>query len=225
MKLTGRKIKIPFQAEFPLLFIILYLPAYLNQSGPLSNRYFDSPYIQLQMILMSLVYSLFILYLMENVASELPGELISCLKPPGLKSSAVLLGGLFCLYFLVSLLNLVYPPPENPVLLTRGYMLIPTLFTCLFSAAQEEIFFRYYGYARLRQNGTDGFRAMILMSLIFAAGHAYEGLHGLIFSFISAVFLSLAIQRGVSLFSLIAAHGVFNFLIILINYLSGGYYP
>ena len=225
MRISGKSITIPFQAEFPLLFIILYLPAYLSQNGPMPSGYFDYSLMHLQMILMSLVYTFFILYLIGKPGPELPAEMFRIGEKPRLSGVLIILGGLVLLYGTTSGILAPFSSAETQQLLTRAFMLIPTAFTCLFSAAQEEIFFRYYGYARLRQNGTPPGKSMFYISLIFAAGHAYEGLPGLMFSFTAGLFLSLAVKRGSSLISLIIAHGLFNFLIILLNYLSGGQFP
>ncbi len=225
MRLTGKSFSIPFQAEFPLLFIILYLPAYLNQTGPMQSGYFDSPVLHIQMILMSLVYTFFVLYMMDGPQQALPEEMSRTGEKPRIREFLILLGGLILLYGFVTGILSPFSSPDSQQLLTKGFMLVPTALTCLFSAAQEEVFFRFYGYARLRQNGTPPGKSMFYMSLIFAAGHAYEGVPALLFSFTAGLFLTLAVKRGSSLISLIMAHGLFNFLLILINYLSGGQFP
>ena len=99
-------------------------------------------------------------------------------------------------------------------------MLIPSLFTCLAGGVMEEFFFRGYGYFRIRQWGLSPLGALVLINILFAGGHLYEGYPTALFALISGFYLSLLVIRGVSLFSLAAAHGIFNFILILLNYLG-----
>ena len=225
MKIFGRSLNLPVGVEFPLLFIILYLPSYLNQGTGFPPEMFDYFSVHIQMILLSVLYSLFILYLLSHLPQNSKEELPDILGFIHSRQVLIALGGLVLLYGAVSVSSFYLPAQDTPILITKGYMLIPTALTCLFSAAQEELFFRVYGYTRLRQSGVSPRTSMIAMSLLFCAGHAYEGVQALFFSFAAGLFLTYLIRRGVSAFSLIPAHGLFNFSLILINYLSGGIFP
>ena len=148
MKILNRDFRIPLQAELPLLFIILYLPAYLSQGMGMPMGYFDKPEVHLQMTVSSLLYSLLVLYLLGNIRSPLPEEMDRAFEKFRTGDFFLSLAGLSLLYLIINGLTVYYhynlTPgsilPETPVLISRGHMLIPTAVSCLFSAAQEEFF-------------------------------------------------------------------------------------
>ncbi|MBF9015704.1 MULTISPECIES: CPBP family intramembrane glutamic endopeptidase [unclassified Oceanispirochaeta] len=215
---------IPEKAEFPVIFLIIFLPAYLNQ-GSLPAGLFDNPVYHLMTILQSLLILSLLFYLMRKTppqTGESPSAMAEEIK---ITHSLITLGGLILLYSLYSFILTMlqragYSKPEEAVLLSRGIMLIPSLLTCLAAASMEEFFFRGYAFFRVRQGGSAPVKALIFISLLFAAGHIYEGLPAAFFALISGIFLGLMILRGFSLFSLSAAHGIFNFLMILLSYLK-----
>jgi CAAX protease family protein len=215
---------IPEKAEFPLIFMIIFLPAYLNQEA-LPTALFDSPVYHLMTILQSLLILSLLFYLMRKTAAdtvESPSALAGEIR---ITHSLLTLAGLITLYALYSLAmtglrGLAYSKPEDPVLISRAVMLIPSLLTCLAAASMEEFFFRGYAFFRVRQAGSSPLKALIFISILFAAGHLYEGIPAAIFALVSGSFLALLILKGFSLFSLSFAHGIFNFLMILLSYLK-----
>jgi len=216
---------IPENAEFPILFLLLFLPSYLAQQ-PMPRGIFDSPAFLLQILIQSLLILFLTLYMLRK--NPPPEELSKTALASEIEIGSILavitgLGALFLLYN--GLLQIIQITgyrqlQEEPVLLTKGFMLLPALVICLCAATMEEFFFRGYGYFRMRQTGAGEVPSLIMINILFAAGHIYEGLPAAGFAFASGIFLSLALRRGVSLFSLSAAHGIFNFIMILISYLS-----
>ncbi|OQY35452.1 MAG: hypothetical protein B6241_00690 [Spirochaetaceae bacterium 4572_59] len=233
MKIFNRELKIPLQAELPLLFMILYLPAYLGQGKGLPFAYFDLPAVHFQIIIISILYSLLILYLTDNIPlnedSPPPGPgLDKSYALPSFREFALTLSALTIIYLSINVAVPVISKLNgnelsgNPIVLTKKIMLLPCLISCLFSAMQEELFFRGYGFYRLKESGFAPQTAMILISLFFAAGHFYEGFHAFVYALLAGLFLTWRIQKGASLFSLIPAHALLNFTIILLNFLSEG---
>ncbi|MDA3956424.1 CPBP family intramembrane glutamic endopeptidase [Oceanispirochaeta sp.] len=216
------------KAEFPLVFLLLFLPSYLNQQS-LPYGFFDYPLYTGQVMLQSLLIFFLIRYLMQKqpLSEELEETGRTALSPILRFSHGFLaLGGLITLYFLYTFLFLptlqglgITDFPEEPVLITKAYMLFPALMSCFAAAAMEEFFFRGYAFFRIRQAGISLFPALLTANIIFAAGHLYEGLAAAGFALVSGLFLSLLVLRKISLFSLTAAHGIFNFGMILISYL------
>lgn len=233
MKIFNRDLKIPLQVELPLLFMILYLPAYLAQGRGLPFGYFDHPAVHLQMIIVSILYSLLVLYLLDNISDKrgenpYEVELEKSFALPSFREFFLILTALALIYLFINIaVHSVsrfsgIAIPVDPVLLTNKIMLLPTLLSCLFSAMQEELFFRAYGFYRLKESGFPPLKAIILISLLFAAGHFYEGIHAFFYALLAGLFLTWRIQRGASLFSLIPAHALLNFTIILLDFLSKG---
>jgi membrane protease YdiL (CAAX protease family) len=215
------------KAEFPLIFFLIFLPAYLNQ-GPLPRGVFDYPLYQGQIILQSLLIFLLVRYLMERTPPADGKAYESAFAPALVPLHALItLGGLALIYAvytlgLVPLLPEGLSPPDELVLITRYHMLPLALISCLTAAGMEEFFFRGYAWIRLKETGLNGIPALLTVSLLFAAGHLYEGIGAALFAWGSGLFLGILVIRGFSLYSLTLSHGLFNFAMILISYLRQG---
>ncbi|MBU0926414.1 MAG: CPBP family intramembrane metalloprotease [Spirochaetes bacterium] len=88
----------------------------------------------------------------------------------------------------------------------------------LFSVAvalREELFYRLYVIGSLRERGTGGIPAILVSTLLFAAGHAYQGPQGIASSLLMGAAMALATVKGYGLFPLAAAHATYNFLVLL----------
>ena len=158
-----------------------------------------------------------------------PGSSRKQPESPRFQEFLLTLGGLGLIFLTLSAgLSALLPTtgffkiPEKPILITKGYMLIPTALTCLFSALQEELFFRGYAYNRLLQSDISPLKAMLISAILFSAGHLYQGVPGLLYAFTAGLFLISRIQKGASLFSLIPAHALLNFIQILLNFFTEG---
>ncbi len=230
-KITINIPSIPDKAEFPLIFLIIFLPAYLAQTA-MPAGVFDYPVYHGQAILQSLLIFLLTIYLMrkdrtpEALSAEDPGSKVfqgafaEEIRLTHILISLTGLGLIYGVYILI--LGFIVPPPESePVLITKGVMLLPSLVTCLSAAAMEEFFFRGYGYFRLRQSGFRPVSSIVMINILFSLGHLYEGIPAALFAFGSGLFLGFMVLKRISLFSLSAAHGIFNFLMILLSYLTG----
>ncbi len=216
-------------AEFPLVFLLIFLPAYLSQTA-LPRGVFDFPLYQGQIILQSLLIFLLLRYLLEN---RKPGSTVhyDSAFSPALKpfESLISFAGLTLIYLfftfvLPPLLSSGIPdgPGTEPVLITRAGMLPLALISCLAAATMEEFFFRGYAWIRLKESGLNSLVSLLTVSLLFAAGHLYEGLPAAFFAWASGLFLGVLVIRGFTLYSLSLSHGLFNFSMILISYLRQG---
>ena len=211
--------------EFPLIFLLVFLPAYLNQA-PLPHGVFDYPLFHGQMILQSLLLFLMAVYLIRKDPPLTISEYHSAFAPELLPLQSLLsLAGLALIYAvynfaLLPLLSTAGDAAETAVLLTRPAMLPLSLISCLAAAAMEEFFFRGYAYIRLRETGIGKFPALAVVSVLFAAGHLYEGVPAAAFACGSGFFLGYLVIRGFSLYTLALSHGLFNFSMVLISYLS-----
>lgn len=214
---------IPERAEFPIIFLTLFLPAYLNQDS-LPQGLFDSPFYHIMTIFHSLLILSLVFYLLQKTPPETEESAAALTGEIRISETALVLGGLILLYGLYNLILTGLhrgglPLQEDPLLISRGIMLLPSLLTCLAAAAMEEFFFRGYAFFRIRRGGIPPLKALIVLNLLFAAGHLYEGVPAALFALCSGIFLSLAVVKGCTLFSLSAAHGLFNFLMILMSYI------
>lgn len=104
--------------------------------------------------------------------------------------------------------------------MNRPWMLVPVLVTSLSVGLWEELFFRVYLLTRFQQLGIPPLPALILGSLIFTSGHIYEGPAAMVMIFILGLFLGHVYHRYKSWVIPSVAHGLYNFLVLLMTYLQ-----
>lgn len=84
---------------------------------------------------------------------------------------------------------------------------------CLAVGYREELFYRGYAIRSMLSLGAGDKAAWTLSSLLFAAGHAYQGPAGMLSSGLIGLVFGRAFLRGGSLHALAWAHALFDFLI------------
>jgi hypothetical protein len=90
------------------------------------------------------------------------------------------------------------------------------LFVALFCLAvgyREELFYRGYAIRSMLSLGAGDTAAWALSSLLFAAGHAYQGPAGMLSSGLIGLVFGRAFLKGGSLHALAWAHALFDFLL------------
>jgi uncharacterized protein len=103
----------------------------------------------------------------------------------------------------------LYADRESPVMTAS--------LIALFSIAvgyREELFYRAYIIHSLSARGASPSAAILLSSILFAAGHAYQGAAGMASSALLGLALALAYVKGVRLHALAWAHAGYNALIL-----------
>jgi membrane protease YdiL (CAAX protease family) len=76
--------------------------------------------------------------------------------------------------------------------------------------AVEELFFRGYLIARLRQIGASPATAVATAALLFAAGHGYQGIGALVFSLVAGILLGILWLRRPVIGAFAAGHAGYN---------------
>lgn len=84
---------------------------------------------------------------------------------------------------------------------------------CLAVGYREELFYRGYAIRTMLSLGAGDTAAWALSSLLFAAGHAYQGPAGMLSSGLIGLVFGRAFLKGGSLHALAWAHALFDFLI------------
>lgn len=84
---------------------------------------------------------------------------------------------------------------------------------CLAVGYREELFYRGYAIRSMLSLGAGDKAAWALSSLLFAAGHAYQGPAGMLSSGLIGLIFGRAFLKGGSLHALAWAHALVNFLI------------
>jgi len=128
------------------------------------------------------------------------------------------------LYLIVSLL-----PSAGRSVFTTGFRwkledprLIPlVLLFCLVTGYREELFFRSYLLTRFRQLQLPGFIGIGLSTLLFAAGHVYQGVAGLAVALIQGLYFAVLFVRFKNIHPLAVAHALYNATVLIFTLYLG----
>jgi membrane protease YdiL (CAAX protease family) len=125
----------------------------------------------------------------------------------------------------LSLLGLILSllPSAGRSLFTTGFRwelenprLIPlVLLFCLITGYREELFFRSYLLTRFHQLQLPGFIGIGISTLLFAAGHVYQGVAGLAVALIQGLYFSLLFVRFKNVHPLALAHALYNATVLI----------
>ncbi len=99
--------------------------------------------------------------------------------------------------------------------LTDARLLPLALLFSLVTGYREELFYRAYLLTRLGQAGLPPSLAVAASSLLFAAGHAYQGPTGLAVALLMGVYFALVFLRLRNLHRLAWAHALYNMAVLL----------
>ncbi len=94
----------------------------------------------------------------------------------------------------------------------------------LLTGYREELFFRSYLLTRLRQAGLPPAAAVAVSGLLFASGHAYQGVLGLAVALALGLYFAVAFTRLHNLHRVAWAHALYN-LTVLTATLLGDRFP
>lgn len=208
--------------EAVTLFFVFYLSSYLYQGAAPSPESFNDLRFHISYYFYALPQILLLLLMIQRRFSSLKPAGLDKFRLKDLLSSFYVLVLLFISLFaastLTSLLSGVLPTGGDVIPWRfTNYKIIPLLLlTCLITGYTEEIFFRGYLLSLLEKEGAGKIPALLISSLLFSAGHGYEGLPGILFSFLSGVILSLLFYSKRNLHSLSLGHGLYNFLSLLL---------
>lgn len=90
-------------------------------------------------------------------------------------------------------------------------------------AYREELFYRLYIVHALRDRGSGDLAAILVSTMLFAAGHAYQGPAGIVSGLLVGSALAVAASKGFRLHALALAHAVYDLGVLLAAFgLAGG---
>ena len=96
--------------------------------------------------------------------------------------------------------------------------LLVILLSGLFAIAvgyREELFYRVYVIGALRERGAGTAAAVLVSTGLFAAGHAYQGLPGIVSSLLVGAVMAAAASGGFRLHALALAHAAYDFGVLM----------
>jgi membrane protease YdiL (CAAX protease family) len=218
--------------EMILLFLLFYLPGYLwPQRELLQNSESLRPYM-LQFLLIALPQILLLLYILTlrareaGSAAENPYAGFGILRPRArdLLYALVIFAGVFALLTLLGAILMLLPSAGRS-LFTTGFRwklddprLIPlVLLFCLVTGYREELFFRSYLLTRFQQLHLPVVLGIGMSTILFAAGHVYQGVAGMAVALIQGVYFSILFVRFRNIHPLALAHGLYNTTVLVIT--------
>jgi membrane protease YdiL (CAAX protease family) len=218
--------------EIALLFAAFFLPGFLWQVHVPEGSPVELGAYILQFLIFAIPQIILLVYILA-LQPELPLSAFGIVKPRlgDLPAALLCWAGLLALVFALGFLVSLFPGSEG--LLNRGFRwklpapaLIPAaLLFSLVTGYREELFFRAYLLTRFTGLGAGRLPAVLLSSMLFAAGHIYQGPAGFGVALLQGCYFSLLFLRRRNLHRLAWAHGLYNALILMVSLYNGGSLP
>jgi len=211
--------------EVLLLFSTFFLPGYLNQASAAAVAASDPVALMLQVVAFGIPQLLLMVYLVHvQPDGSLDGWGIVALR--GRDAARIALLVACCMAVILGFTGLLrLLPPRWSGLLFRGYRWglgrpaqIPlALVFGLTVGYREEFFFRAYLLRRLGQAGAPSWAAVTLSTVLFSAGHLYEGILGIAIAACLGAMFSVVYLRQRNLHVVAISHGLYNALALCLG--------
>lgn len=211
--------------EMTLFFFAFFLPGYVSQGsiGALAGPLTDS--LMVQSLLTGIPQVLLMLYVVIVAAGTPPSRWgIVPLSARDVLRTGILLAACFAVVapFIAVLLSL---PPEATRRISQGFRWrlsspsqIPlALLFGLTAGYREEFFFRSYLLGRLEETGVPMTLSVALSTMLFCAGHLYEGILAVGITAALGLLMATAWLHGRSLHVVAIAHGAYNTLVLCLG--------
>jgi uncharacterized protein len=206
------------EPEKPLLeafivFLAFYLTAYIGAASQGIDA--SRPGYHLAVLASNLPKALFLLYLMASSDGLRPFGILGIRPIDAARGLLCSLGAIALVLapaYLFSLLGIENPLFSQARLGPRaGAGLLPlVLASSLATGYSEELFFRAFLMRRLGQGGLPPLWAAVATSLIFGAGHSYQGLVGLVSGSLIGLYFAWRWVRGGDIHEIAIGHGLFD---------------
>jgi len=213
------------QFEPLLLFSVLFLPGFISQGVQEAvPDMFESLFFNIYYISTAVPQFLLVLYIIVlRPGRKLADFDIGPFRIADLPKSLLTLVGIYICIIPVGFISmLIEPEIENQLVYGIGwqfsnYKLLPLVFlSCMVTGYTEEIFFRSYLFKSLQNAGAGLLPAAIITSLLFGAGHIYEGYYAFAATAAIGAFLSFIFIKTKSIHTVAIGHGLYNFSVLLI---------
>ncbi len=227
--------KIPF-TEALLLFAVFFLPGYFQQGAGFDLAAMLNPMFHLFTLLFSLPQMLLLIYILRlRNGSDLRSYGIGGLRGTSLFQIILTLFSIYGITLVLGLIQQVIKrngallgstgieitPNFYTTLSERPSIIILIALTCLLIGYFEELFFRVYLISEFGFTNRTAHLSVILGSVLFAAGHTYQGIIPAIATFFIGVLLGYRYLARRSWHEIAIAHALYNFTAILLMPAAG----
>jgi uncharacterized protein len=209
--------------EILLLFAVFFLPGYLFPST-MARPDFNLPAFHLRYATAAIPQILLLLFLMQGMEGGTArfgaGKPRRIDIPAAVAIAVVLVGVMAAIEIPLSLLGESARrmlKPEGAFGLPGPAMLPLSFVTCMVTGYREELFFRSYLITRLDDLGSSAWASVTVSSLVFAAGHAYEGAAGIVMVAVIGAILAASFRERRSVHAVAVAHGLYDFAVLLLS--------
>ncbi len=215
--------------EILLLFFVLFLPGMLVAGEAVDIRLFDQAGFHLNYAIITIPQILLVLYIIRIQPHLWPPEFgLRLPRARDLLHAAVIVIMLYVTFGVLllgaSVLELagfdLTPPAGGGFRLTRAAMLPLVAITSLLTGYREELFFRAYMLPRLRQAGVKFPTAVAVSTALFAIGHLYQGVLGVVFAAMIGVVMAIAFRLRPSVHPIGLAHAAYNLLTLVFTLIA-----
>lgn len=104
----------------------------------------------------------------------------------------------------------------------RAVIVVAAACFSLAVAYREELFYRIYVVHALQDRGSGDLAAILMSTVLFAGGHAYQGPAGIVSALLVGSALATAASKGFRLHALALAHAVYDFGVLLAAFSLAG---
>jgi membrane protease YdiL (CAAX protease family) len=208
--------------EFVILFAVMFLPGMLTQSAGVDPASWDRISYHIAVLAVAVPQTFLVVYV-SGLRTPGIGARLGWRRPSWSDGLTAVLAtaGLLAAISLMSLIVALAGSPGDalePVVnwsFTRMALLPLALLTSLAVGYREEIFYRSYLVIRGEELGLKRWIIAAGSSLLFAAGHLYQGLAGFVVALVIGLVLCVVFMARRSLHGIAIAHGVYNTLVLL----------
>jgi membrane protease YdiL (CAAX protease family) len=210
--------------EMLLFFLAFFLPGYLAQAGASAAAALTTT-AMLQVIVTSLPQFLLMAYVAGLSSPDHPGRwgLVPFRGRDALWTLA-LVAACFAVVALFALIIFSLPPAWSRTFTRgyrwglQGYAQVPVaLLFGLAAGYREEFFFRAYLLGRLGELGVPLALAGTASTILFCAGHLYEGPFGIAVAAVLGAILCITYIRRPNLHVVAIAHGLYNATVLVLS--------
>ncbi len=196
----------------------------LAQGGSVDPQAFDSVMYHVQLLAVSIPQILLVVVLCDL---RRPGSSLRFgWRVPNQNDALPAIMGLTATWVAVAVVSLVAsvilgegggPEPTVAWSFERRELIPVALVSTLAIGYREEIFYRAYIADRAEEAEVDVRTALAVGALLFASGHLYQGVMGFVLSLAIGLVLAAVYYRMRSLHGIAVAHGLYNFIVLLLS--------
>lgn len=213
-----------FLLELILFFLTFFLPGYVSQGGFMANGMVGTP-AMLQSMLVGVPQFVLMVYVASlSRETSLESWGFSSFRGSDALRVLLVLLGCFAIFAPLTMLMTVLPSNVAKYLASGFRWRLGSVSQIPFAVAfglvagyREEFFFRAYMLRRFEQLGFPAALSVVVSTLLFSAGHLYQGPVGLATAAGLGILFAMVYLRRRSLHVIALSHGLYNASVLCLS--------